>query len=191
MGGAFLKEFKYFQDPLKNIEFTDEPCQYCGSEVNCIEGVYLDTQDEVSSVCLKCFTEGKVIIEISDYIIEKLYNHLLTTYPKRSKTDISEICNSLISELAKTPPVPWIQYNDWPVLNGDFMRYIGEWSQVELSENSPDGDGKKFLLEIIDDFTRDKIDDFDVFWNDIGEYTAIFVFVCIVSGKKVAIAQNY
>jgi uncharacterized protein CbrC (UPF0167 family) len=183
--------FKYFSNPLKNAEFTDEKCQSCGSDEYCLEGVYFDKGDEVTSVCLDCLKKGIVTVDIPEFIQERIKSHLHETFPSKDEKEIELLYHSLLRELERTPPVPWIQYNDWPVCCGDFMQYIGEWKREDFNNAAEDRNGKNFIISILDDFTKSKIDDVDVFWNDIGEYTAVFVFKCLQCDKLTAIAQSY
>ncbi|RFA31858.1 hypothetical protein CAI16_19655 [Virgibacillus dokdonensis] len=169
-------KFKYFENPLENAEFTGEACQSCGKNEKCLEGEYFDLDDEVDSVCLNCLRLGKVKVNIPNYIKDRI-----TGQGKEEK----------VAELEKTPPVPWIQYNDWPVCCGDYTKYIGEWEREDFEKNSKDGDGLNYLLSILDQSTKDKIENENIFWEDIGHYTAIFVFECLNCSDRIAVPQSY
>ena len=184
-------KFKYFMNPEANAEFTEENCQFCGTKEKCLEGEYFDREDEVTSVCLDCLVKGETTVQIPQYLKDRLYTHLKNTFKEKSSEELKELFESTISELEKNPPVPWIQYNDWPVCDGDFMRYVGEWKQEDFNNVSQNGNGKDYILSILDDFTKSRIDDIDVFWNDIGNYTAVFVFMCIHCNKIIGVAQSY
>ena len=186
-----IHKFKYFSNPEINAEFTEEKCQVCGDGKNCLEGEYFDKGDEVSSVCLNCLIKGEVTVEISSYLRKKLFSHLSEIYTQKDNSEIDELSGAIVGDLEKNPPVPWIQYNDWPVCDGDFMQYLGEWKREDFNNFSPNGNGKEYLLSILDKSTRKKIDDIDVFWGDIGNYTAVFVFRSINSDKTVGVAQSY
>ena len=47
-------DFKYYRDVLNNAIFTDEKCEICGGEEFCLDGVYFEYNQDISSVCLKC-----------------------------------------------------------------------------------------------------------------------------------------
>ena len=49
--------------------------------------------------------------------------------PERTWT--REIANEEIEILKYTPPIPWVQFNDWKVCCDDYMQYIGEWEQKD------------------------------------------------------------
>lgn len=40
-----------------------------------------------------------------------------------------------VGELSITPPVAWVQSNEWPVCCDDYMKYIGEWEKTVLLIN--------------------------------------------------------
>lgn len=185
-------KFNYFKDPLKYARFTDKSCDNCGSANLCLNGIYFDnSEDEFESVCLECLVRGEVIVEIPSFLGERLYNEVKSRYQGSSLLGIEEKVNKMLEELSKTPPVPWLQFNDWPVCCGDFMRYIGEWGREEFNLNSNDGNGKRYLLDLLDDSFINQIDDFEVFWNEIGEYSIAFVFECIECKVRKVIVQSY
>lgn len=172
-----INKFKYFDDPLKNAEFIDEEeCQSCGASSHCLEGEYFDLDEEVISVCLDCLQQGVIKVNIPKYIKDRI-------------ADIGK--EEKVAELEKTPPVPWIQYNDWPVCCNDFTKYLGEWDRSDFEKHSNDGDGLNYLLNILDQSSKEKIESVQVFWEDIGHHTAIFVFECLRCSKKIAIPQSY
>lgn len=186
-----IPEFKYFCNPIKNAEITDVKCQSCGADENCLEGEYFDCGDNVVSVCLDCLSKGKVTVNIPNFIKKRLMGHLKETGYVQNENQAEERAESLIDELSKNPPVPWIQYNDWPVCCGEFGRYLGEWGKEEIIKHAPDGNGKQYIISILDDFSRSKIDNVDYFWDDIDRNTVVYVFECIHCSKYIAICQSY
>jgi uncharacterized protein CbrC (UPF0167 family) len=186
-----IQQYKYFDNVLKNGEFTDERCQVCATKENCLEGEYFDQDYDVISVCLECLNKGLITVNIPQFIKDRIYSQIENNLHGKSKENIEKTTNVLIEMLSKTPPVPWVQYNDWPVCCNDFARYLGEWNKDDIINKAPDGDGKKYLLSILDDFTKSKVDNIDILWEDIGKYTAVFAFECIECSKKIAICQSY
>ncbi|MCK4261153.1 MAG: CbrC family protein [Halanaerobiales bacterium] len=186
-----ISQYKYFDNVLKNAEFTEEKCQVCSTEKKCLEGEYFDQGSEVTSVCLECLNKGMITVDIPQFIKDRIYLHIEGNLVSKSKEEIEKLSTQLIETLSKTPPVPWIQYNDWPVCCCNFAKYLGEWNREDINNNSTDGDGKKYLMSILDDFTKSKVDDIDILWDDIGQYTAVFVFECIECSKRIAVCQSY
>lgn len=184
-----MKKFKYVEEPLKNAEMENGNCQICGEDKLCLEGIYFDNDDEVELVCLDCLQSGKIKVNIPSFLEERIYSHLFDLYPQYKKSEIEIKAKTLSEELSINPPVPWIQYNDWAVCCGDFAKYIGEWNKEDILKKS--SNGKEYIMDILDDFSKKKVEDIDAFWDDIGESTVIFVFKCIKCSKLIAVSQAY
>ncbi|MBM7868533.1 uncharacterized protein CbrC (UPF0167 family) [Clostridium pascui] len=185
-------KFKYFEEPLKYARFSDEPCDNCGSTNLCLNGTYFDSsEDDIESICLECLVKGEIKVELPSFLVERLHDQIKLKYQHISSYEIQEKVNRILEELSKTPPVPWLQFNDWPVCCGDFMRYIGEWGKEEFNFNSHDGNGKEYLFKLLDVSFQNQIEDFEQFWNEIGEYSIVFVFECMECEKRIAIVQSY
>lgn len=168
-----MQDFKYFRD-VHQAAFTEEPCQYCNSTQNCLEGVYFERLD-VKSICLECFSKKRVCVEIPPYI--------------RNRIKDNGIRKS--NELSFTPPIPWVQHNDWAVCCDDYMEYIGEWEQDQFDDFSTEKDGIALLEELLDDKTRGRVDDITVLWDDLGYDTVAYVFKCRICGKMRVVCQSF
>ena len=95
-----------------------------------------------------------------------------------------------MDQLSRTPPVPWIQQNFWPVHHGDFCRYIGEWQQDQFRDAAPDGDGLKYLLQVIR--VPVGIGDPYELWDALRtEFTTVFMFECLICSKQIGIDESY
>ena len=185
-----IPQFKYYNHPEVNAILTQVKCQSCDSEEYCLEGEYFDLGGSVESVCLSCLSKGKITVNIPNFIRNRIKNHL-TGNGTASDESSQERAHQLIDELSKNPPVPWIQYNDWPVCCDDFCRYLGEWDRSTVVEKAQNKNPQDYLMSILEEFSKEKIDNFDSFWNDIGNETAIFVFECIKCSKIIAVCQSY
>lgn len=93
-----MKNYDYFINVKENAVFTEKSCQFCGKNDNCLEGVYFE-QPNLKSICLSCLDSKKMGVDIPDYI---------------KKLVCIDGANK-IEKLKYTPPVPWVQYNDWKV----------------------------------------------------------------------------
>lgn len=169
-----MKNYKYFENVEKNAYFTNVPCQFCGSKESCLDGVFFDRND-VESICLECFNKKKLSVEIPNYI----------------KLRVKNDSESKFESLQFNPPVPWIQSNDWPVCCDDYMVYIGEWEQDDFNNYSKTGNGIESLKKLMNQETLDRVDDFDVLWDDIGYDVAAFAFKCPSCGKIIIVCQDY
>lgn len=169
-----MKNYKYFENVERNAYFTEIPCQFCGSDKFCLDGVFFD-RDDIVSICLNCFDKKKVNVEIPDYI---------KTRVKRNK-DIK------IKSLEFNPPVPWIQNNDWPVCCDDYMVYVGEWKHEKFVNYDKNKNGIECLKELLDEEISNRVENFDILWNDIGDGTVAFAFKCACCNKIKIICQDY
>lgn len=165
-------EYKYFRDVEKNAAFTDIPCEFCGSVENCLDGVYFE-DGQLDSICLKCFQMKRARVVIPSFISSLIKENTL------QKT----------KELSETPPVPWIQHNEWPVCCDDYLTYIGEWGQDEFNNSAKNGDGLTLFIEYLQDkLQKEKV---QYLWENLGSFSSAFVFECEKCGKRIAVVQEY
>ena len=167
-----MRKYRYFKDVRNNASFTDIPCDFCEANEDCLDGVYFE-DGKLDSICLECFQKGKAKVVIPSYISSHINEDAL----KKTK------------ELSETPPVPWIQYNEWPICGDDYMTYIGEWGQAQFNEFSPDGNGYSLFGMILNDEVSEERKQY--LWNNLGRFAAAFVFVCSKCGKQTAVVQEY
>lgn len=167
-------KYQYFSNVKRNAAFTEKPCQFCGKKEACLEGVYFGGNSP-EAVCLSCLADKKAEVDVPEYIQNRIMNN------RTAKTD----------ELRYTPPVPWVQYNDWPVCCDDYMQYVGEWQQKDFIAHSLDGNGVELLEQLLEQDTRKRVDDIQVLWEDVGNDTVAYIFKCHICGKIVAVCQSY
>jgi uncharacterized protein CbrC (UPF0167 family) len=136
--------------------------------------------------------EGRIRVAIPDHLKVELDESIKSTFPLLDDQHRLDLLELRIEVLSRTPPVPWIQNNNWPVSNGDFCRFLGEWSEDDLTEKSPDNNGKSFLWSILDTNCRNRRSSVDDLWNEIVYgTTAIYVFECLLTKKLIAVDQSY
>jgi len=140
----------------------------------CLDGAFFE-RPEIVSVCLDCFEKKKAFVDIPSYITDK----------------IKEDVDRKTFTLKYTPPVPWIQNNEWPVCCDDYMVYIGEWSQDDFNNAALDGNGKALLEKLLAKYLKNIVENYEILWDDIGYETAAYVFECGICGKKTVICQDY
>lgn len=169
-----MERYKYYENVKRDAAFTEAPCQYCSSTKDCLEGIFFARFD-IKSICLECFMAKRAPVEIPSYIQERVKSN----------------CLNKIDELRFTPPIPWVQHNDWPVCCDDYMKYIGEWEQEDFDNFSAEKKGITLLEELLDDRTRSRVDDISVLWDDIGCDTVAYVFKCQTCGKMLVVCQSY
>lgn len=169
-----MKKYKYFENVENNAAFIDIPCQFCGSVGDCLDAVYFENGN-LDSICIECFEKGKAHVIIPKYVAEQV------------KVNV----HKKVWELSCTPPVPWIQYNEWPACCDDFMTFIGEWDRNKFNENSGDGNGKRYLQILMIKNGLDRISNIEGLWNDIGHNSAAYVFKCQQCGKISVVCQDF
>ncbi len=169
-----MSNYKYFTNVKDHVAFTNQLCQFCGSDRNCLEGVYFDNPD-IKSACLDCLIQKRVRVSIPQYVKQQIKHN------EQEKTSI----------LMQTPPVPWVQYNDWPACCDDYMEYLGEWNREDFERKAKNGDGINLLKNIMRGDQLVQIDDMEILWDSIGDDTVIFVFRCLICGKLMAVCQSY
>jgi uncharacterized protein CbrC (UPF0167 family) len=181
------EDFRYFADFKRWAQFAEESCDCEGP---CLEGVYFDDPDVPEAVCLQSLVSGEVRVDVPSYLIDRLRESVRVTFHQWSTERINAHVSEAVDTLSRTPPVPWIQNNLWPVHHGDFCRYVGEWNQEKLTEEAKADDGRTYLSSILEESTS--IEDVDGLWASIGNgWTAIFVFECLRCERQIAVPQSY
>ena len=84
-------------------------------------------------------------------------------------------------ELLRTPTYSSWQGERWLFCCQRPMVYLGDWrSREEFSRRSPDGDGRRFFEDIVQD------SDPDLWENELGEDTGVYVFRCSLCERLAA-----
>ncbi len=184
-------EFKYFPEYQKWARFANQEC-FCQNDLPCLEAVYFENPAIENPVCLDLLVSGQARVEVPDYLKKQLLNSILETHPDWSAIQSQELATQIVDALSRTPPIPWIQHNSWPVCCGDFCCYLGEWDHEQLTEASPDGDGISFLWTILDDSYIGRRNSPHHLWQEIKNgWTIIYVFQCFACKKLIALDQSY
>lgn len=169
-----MEKYDYFINVKENAVFTEKSCQICGKNENCLEGVYFE-QPELKSICLSCLDKKKMGVDVPDYI-KKLVH----------KDNVIKI-----EKLKYTPPVPWVQYNDWQVCCDNYMQYIGEWQQEDFIREAGNREGIEYFKSLLCEDLKNKVEDISILWDDLGYDTVAFVFRCVSCDKRVVVCQSY
>ncbi len=169
-----MKKYKYFDNVKKNAVFTNQHCQFCGACNDCLEGVYFE-KNGIESVCLECLSKLKASVFIPNEIQLKVKND-------RDKK---------VSELSFTPPVAWIQNNEWPVCCDDFMEFIGEWDKEEIIRQSENENYVIYFEKMLEKETLNRIEDLETLIDDLGYDSVAYVFRCVCCKKLLAVCQDY
>jgi uncharacterized protein CbrC (UPF0167 family) len=186
-----LHEFKYFPNYQTWARFTEDDCN-CPLDELCLDGVFFGDPDVPDAICLSWLMAGQYRVEIGHYLIRLLEQSVRLEHPEWSDQQVTVHVDQSVDALSRTPPVPWIQHNNWPVCHGDFCRYDGEWRQDQFIQAAPDGDGVSYLVSILDEPNRERIGDPIGLWESISNgWTTVFVFTCLTCGRRIAVDQSY
>lgn len=185
------KEFKYFPEYEKWARFADRQ-NLRPDDSPCLEGVYFENPDIEEPVCLDLLVNGQVKVEIPNYLHKQLLNSIRKKHSGWDENRVMNFAAQILDALSRTPPIPWIQHNAWPVCCGDFCCYLGEWSDEQLTKSSPDGDGGAYLWTILEDSHRSRRDNPYHLWQEVmSGWTTIYMFQCFECNKLIAVDQSY
>jgi uncharacterized protein CbrC (UPF0167 family) len=183
--------FRYFPDWESKAAISKEECN-CTDDLPCLEPIFFEDPDIETPVCVVDLSRGDVRVAIPDHLIETLDVSIRKYFPDLELTARTMKVKQLVDVLSRTPPVPWIQHNAWPVSMGDFCRYIGEWDQHEFDVHSQNKEGKSFLWSILEEYCRNRRQSVESLWDEmeVGKST-VYVFECLTSGRLIAVDQSY
>lgn len=102
------------------------------------------------------------------------------TIPKEDDWVAARVPEEHLMELVRTPTYSTIQGDQWQFCCRRPMTFIGEWDRDDFDRNAPDGNGKAFFQEIVQDVV-------DGLWEDeLHDETGIYVFRCKQCGRLTA-----
>lgn len=102
------------------------------------------------------------------------------TVPKEDGWVAARVSKDDLLELVRTPTYSTIQGDRWQFCCRRPMTFIGEWDRDDFDRNAPDGDGKAFFGEIVQDVVEG-------LWEDkLHDITGIYVFRCKHCGRLTA-----
>lgn len=186
---SFRYTFLYFPIYPEGVRLAKAGCKDCNRE-ECLEGVYFDVSPAWEAVCIEALVRGAQTVNIPLYLVGRLRASVAETYSDWPKPRQDEHVSAAIQTLARTPPVPWVQANNWAICHGDFCAYLGEWGQSRLNQGSQSGNGKEYLRSIIEQ--PELIHDFDSLWEDIDSgWAVIYVFECLTCQRRIGVDQSY
>ena len=189
-----MSQFRYFPTFPEHADLRDRPCVYCGRAPS-IPGVRLNSGPESSQpACADCLAIGKAAVKIPKWVITDLERAVSTTHPDWSVDRQATYVAERIDELAHTPPIPWLQNNEWPVCGDDFAVYEGELTRENLEQRTGDLERAKdtlhsILSQTVPNWEQDA-QALEGEWSELGNYLAIFAFQCSDSGEARYVVQT-
>ena len=168
----------------------DAVCRSCGATI-----AFPDLDEEEIPVCYACLRRGKAAItkdtELGMISWEQAIEGVTHGLPGLNRSDFEmvptgdgwtgeRLPREMMWELLRTPTYATIQGERWQFCCGRPMIFIGEWGRDEFSERAPDGDGRRFFHEIVQD-TEPGL------WEDeLHDITGVYVFRCPGCGRLTA-----
>lgn len=176
--------FEYFPNFPEGAQLRPEACGYCGRSpaIPAERLMFNPGNAGPKVVCADCLQEGKARVRIPQWIERELWQAIGQVHPDWNPTQRAELVAIRLSKLAHTPPIPWLQSNEWPICGDDFARYGGELTREHLlHEHDNAALAKEALRAIIEEVRPEwelTTEDMETAWEQLGNFVAIFLFRC-------------
>lgn len=179
-----MSEFRYFPNFPEEARFSMEPCYFCG-QVPALDGIWLEFAedfDDPPSVCVSDLMVGKAQVAVPGWASAALAHAVSVQHSDWSPEQQDAYIQARTDELAHTPPVPWIQENEWPICRDDYSVYIGQLTQEKLVQRyGSTDDAKTSLLKRVQQLRPAwnlASSERDEWWDSLGGFLHIYVFRC-------------
>jgi uncharacterized protein CbrC (UPF0167 family) len=174
--------FRYFPDFPEGADLRDTPCILCDRRPAIPEIRLGFGRGLEGAVCATCIAEGKATVRVPSWVQSELEAGVTRTHPEWSDQEHVRYVSERVNELAHTPPVPWLQDNDWPVCDDDFAMYRGEVTRDRLEQRygsvrEAKARLREILLDAVPDWEQDDAA-IEAEWNQLADWLAIFAFSC-------------
>lgn len=191
-----MSHFKYFPSFPNGAHLSTEACEHCGRTPAIPAGRLKSALDEEQrrAACADCLQAGKASVDVPSWVERELAQAVDQTHFDWSAEQRAELVASRVTSLAHTPPVPWLQNNEWPVCGDDFAAYVGELTREHLlREHGVTQRAKEALHATIDELRPHwDLDEeaLDTAWEQLGNFVAIFEFRCPGNLKSIYVLQT-
>jgi uncharacterized protein CbrC (UPF0167 family) len=160
----------------------DGTCHQCRATVP-----FPAIEDEEIKACYSCLRSGKAAItkdtELGMVSWEQAFEGVTHGIPGLDHPDFemvpkeddwvgARLPQEVMFELLRTPTYSSIQGERWQFCCRRPMVFIGEWSREEFGRRAPDGDGRRYFEEVVQDIVPG-------LWEDqLHDITGVYVFRC-------------
>lgn len=190
--GYGVPDFRYFPGyAAENIEGeSEERCAFCGAN-RILTGAVEAPSGELTEACLTCFLAGKAVAGEPDTVGD-LAKNVAAAHPDWTPDECATYIAERRTELSRTPPVPWIQENEWPVCGDDFAVYLGEWTQERLIAETGSEAAARAKVEALARQTFVNISDesLAIAWQGLVNWWAVFAFRCAGEDREILVVQT-
>lgn len=168
---------------------ADAPCRQCASVLK-----FPAVNGEVLT-CYECLRAGKAAItkdtELGMVSWEQAAEGVTHGVPGLDRNDFEMVSiendwvgarlpPEVMYELLRTPTYISIQGDQWQFCCKSPMIFVGAWSRDEFSRRAPDGDGRRYFEQIVQDAVPG-------LWEDeLHDETGVYVFRCQHCGRFTA-----
>ena len=174
--------FRYFPDFPQGADLRETPCRLCDRRP-AIPAIRLGFGGGLEgAVCAHCIAEGKAPVHVPSWVHSELEAGVTRTHPEWSEQERVRYVSERVSELAHTPPIPWLQNNDRPVCDDDFAIFRGEVTRDRLEQrcgrvSEAKGRLRELLLQAVPNWEQDDAA-IEAEWKQLANWLAIFAFSC-------------
>jgi uncharacterized protein CbrC (UPF0167 family) len=160
----------------------DGSCRYCRAAVP-----FPAIADEETKTCYSCLRSGKAAItkdtELGMVSWEQAFEGVTHGIPGLDRPDFemvpkeddwvgARLPQEVMFELLRTPTYSSIQGERWQFCCRRPMVFIGEWSREEFVRRAPNGGGRRYFQEVVQDTVPG-------LWEDqLHDITGVYVFCC-------------
>jgi uncharacterized protein CbrC (UPF0167 family) len=160
----------------------ESPCRKCAASIP-----FPAIQDAEIKACYSCLRSGSVALtkdtELGMISWEQAFEAVTHGRPGLDRSDFEMVQREndwvgarlppeLMFELLRTPTYNSIQGECWQFCCQQPMVYVGEWSREEFARRAPDGDGRRYFEEVVQDSVPG-------LWEDeLHDITGVYVFRC-------------
>ena len=131
-----MTRFRYFPTFPEGACFDARPCAFCGA-TPALDGAWLDVDedyDDPPPVCIEDLLRDRARVAIPAWMQQDLADHVATAHPAWAEQRKAAYVAARTAALAHTPPVPWLQENEWPVCADDYACFDGELTRERLEQ---------------------------------------------------------
>jgi uncharacterized protein CbrC (UPF0167 family) len=150
-----------------------------------ISGQWLAKDDNGTrrDACAECLAIGKAHTDAPSWIERDLLVSVEALHPDWSIEQRSSYVAARIAELSRSPPIAWIQNNEWPVCGEDFAAYVGELTREGLERQyggiEPGNAALRRIIEQERPAWPEDEETLEWHWSELGNFLAKFVFRCL------------
>lgn len=145
-----VSRFRYFRMPHRFSSYTAElhSCEFCGRLAPGYDGPFYG-EGECEFICEDCLASGRLSERgffCNEGDLQALSEQLSRLNPSKSAQEIKDMASVRDMTLTTATPhlVTWQDFS-WPAHCGDYMEFIQEVGQADLSRLASGGDGSAFL----------------------------------------------